>query len=100
MGPGHIGIEGNERADLAAKQAASKPGSVLESLSLVFTRRAHTEASWEHKQSSLDRALAKNSNSGLLKYPLYSTALDAGVEAFGWALLRRCLIKFSVRMSL
>ena len=43
--PGHSGIEGNERADQAAKHAASKPaGPGFELLSLAYVRRACTEA--------------------------------------------------------
>jgi RNase H len=66
--PGHTGIEGNERADQAAKQAANKPGSSLESLSLAFTRRARTEAIQARKQSWLQRALAKRSQRGQRSY--------------------------------
>lgn len=67
--PGHIGVEGNERADQAAKQATSKPGSCLKSVSLAFTGRARTDATRANKQSGLERALAKRPPQGQRAYP-------------------------------
>ena len=42
--PGHSGIEGNEEADKAAKNAASKPARAGNGLSLAYVRRACMEA--------------------------------------------------------
>jgi ribonuclease HI len=66
--PGHTGIEGNERADQAAKQAASKPGSGLKGLSLAFTSRVCTEAVQARKKGWLARALTKRSKQSQLEY--------------------------------
>jgi ribonuclease HI len=56
--PGHQGIEGNERADQAAKQAASKPlrGGCGE-LSIAYTNRARTETTRARRQQWLTKAL-------------------------------------------
>jgi ribonuclease HI len=49
--PGHSGVEGNELADQAAKQATSRPaGPGFEGLSLAQVRRACTEARREAVQ--------------------------------------------------
>lgn len=58
--PGHAGIEGSERADKAAKQAANRPPNAGSGeISLVFTRRARTNAINTHKQSWLAKELAQ-----------------------------------------
>ncbi|KKA22183.1 hypothetical protein T310_3782, partial [Rasamsonia emersonii CBS 393.64] len=56
--PGHHGIEGNERADQAAKRAAAKTlrGGPSE-LSIAYINRARTEAIRARKQQWLTRAL-------------------------------------------
>ncbi len=60
--PGHEGVEGNERADQAAKRAATKvPRAGLGELSLAYTRRICTEAMKQTRQRWLTTALAKRS---------------------------------------
>ena len=56
--PGHQGIEGNERADQAAKNAASKPprGGSSE-LSIAYANRARTEATATQRKQWLVKAL-------------------------------------------
>ncbi|KAJ5527903.1 hypothetical protein N7513_012062 [Penicillium frequentans] len=60
--PGHVGIEGNERADEAAKLAARRPARQLDEnpgISLAFVHRSCTENTRDRKQAWLARALAK-----------------------------------------
>ena len=60
--PGHAGVEGNERADQAAKRAANKPpGRGPRVISLAFARRARTEAITAQKQRWLTRKLSQRS---------------------------------------
>ncbi|ODM16943.1 hypothetical protein SI65_07341 [Aspergillus cristatus] len=60
--PGHAGVEGNERADQAAKQAAHKPpGRGPKQISLAFARRARTEAITAQKQRWLSKELGQRS---------------------------------------
>lgn len=67
--PGHAGVEGNERADTAAKQAANKSSSAsFGELSLAFTRRARTEAIKTQKENWLARELARWSQRTQRKY--------------------------------
>jgi hypothetical protein len=52
----HAGIEGDEKADQAAKQAAAKPPRAGQGeLSLAFTHRVHTEELKASKKSWLAR---------------------------------------------
>ena len=63
--PGHAGVEGNERADQAAKQAASKPpGRGPKEISLAFACRARTEAVSAQKQKWLTKKLGQRSQQG------------------------------------
>ena len=63
--PGHAGVKGNERADQAAKQAASKPpGRGPREISLAFACRARTEAVTKQKQCWLDKELSQRSQQG------------------------------------
>ena len=79
--PGHTGIEGNERADQAAKQAASRPGSSLGGLSLAFTNRVCTESIRDRKQAWLAQALAKRSRHNQRAYrPDKGWKLDAAAS--------------------
>jgi ribonuclease HI len=56
--PGHQGIEGNERADQAAKQAASKPSRQGQGeLSIAHANRARTEVIRARRQQWLTKAL-------------------------------------------
>lgn len=69
MAPGHAGIEGNERVDQAAKQAASKsPGRCPREISLAFACRARTEAATIQKQRWLTRVLGQRSQQGQRMY--------------------------------
>ncbi|ODM18007.1 hypothetical protein SI65_06795 [Aspergillus cristatus] len=67
--PGHAGIEGNERADQAAKQAAGKPpGRGPREISLAFTCRARTEAITAQRQRWLNKELGQRSQQGQRTY--------------------------------
>ncbi|ODM18159.1 hypothetical protein SI65_06030 [Aspergillus cristatus] len=67
--PGHAGIEGNERADQAAKQAASKPpGRGPREISLAFTCRARTEAIIAQRQRWHNKELGQRSQQGQRTY--------------------------------
>ena len=67
--PGHAGVEGNERADQVAKQAANKPpGRGPREISLAFTCRARTEAITAQKQRWLAKELSKRSQQGQRTY--------------------------------
>ncbi|KAL1969928.1 hypothetical protein VTN77DRAFT_7438 [Rasamsonia byssochlamydoides] len=56
--PRHCGIEGNEKADQAAKQAAAKTlRGGLGELSIAYTNRARTEAIRTHKRQWLIKLL-------------------------------------------
>lgn len=58
--PGHAEVEGNERADKAAKQTTNKPPNISSGgISLAFTRRARTDAINTHKRSWLAGELAQ-----------------------------------------
>jgi hypothetical protein len=60
--PGHNGIEGNKRADQAAKQAALKPPQEGQGkLSLAYIHRTKTEVAKTQKQQWLTRALGRRS---------------------------------------
>jgi ribonuclease HI len=60
--PGHHGIEGNERADQAAKQATSKPPRGGQGkLSLAYTHRTQTEVARAQRQQWLTKALGRRS---------------------------------------
>jgi hypothetical protein len=60
--PGHHGIEGNERADQAAKQATSKPPRGTQGkLSLAYTYRTRTEVARAQRQQWLTKALGRRS---------------------------------------
>ena len=60
--PGHHGIEGNERADEAAKQATSKPPRGGQGkLSLAYTYRTRTEVARAQRQQWLTKALGRRS---------------------------------------
>ena len=59
---GHQGIEGNEKADQAAKRAATKPArNQADGLSLAYTSRVITETQDQTRQAWLTRALARRS---------------------------------------
>jgi len=60
--PGHEGIEGNERADQAAKRAAAKPrrGGQGE-LSLAYINRVRTEITGSRRQQWLTKRLSQRS---------------------------------------
>jgi len=82
--PGHAGVEGNERADQVAKQAANKtPGRGPREISLAFACRARTEAITTQKQRWLTKELSQRSQQGQLIYRpqknwrLNPTAADA-----------------------
>ncbi|ODM21420.1 hypothetical protein SI65_02263 [Aspergillus cristatus] len=63
--PGHAGVEGNERADQVAKQAAGKPpGRGPKEISLAFACRARTEAVTTQKQRWLTKELSQRSQQG------------------------------------
>src|SRR5699024_2138 len=67
--PGHEGVEGNERADQVAKQAASKPpGRGPKEISLAFACRARTEAITAQKQRRLAKELSQRSQQGQRMY--------------------------------
>lgn len=56
--PGHQDIEGNERADKAAKAAATKyAGGEYREISLAYARRTCTESTKTERQQWLDRTL-------------------------------------------
>ena len=56
--PGHQGVEGNERADQAAKKAAARPTVTSnEKVSLAHVRRAQTEVREGHRQDWLSNTL-------------------------------------------
>jgi hypothetical protein len=58
--PGHLGIEGNKRADQAAKQATSRaPRGGQGKLSLAYTHRARTEVARTQRQQWLTKALGR-----------------------------------------
>ena len=59
---GHAGVEWNEKADQAAKQAASKPpGKGPREISLAFACRARTEAITTQRQRWLTKELGQRS---------------------------------------
>jgi ribonuclease HI len=78
--PGHAGIEGNEKADEAAKLAASRPGchpEAVAGLSLAFINRTCTENIQNHKQAWLAQECAKRSRYKQRTYrPYRGWALD------------------------
>ena len=76
--PGHAGVEGNERADQAAKQAANKPpGRGPRVISLAFAHRARTEAITAQKQRWLTRKLSQQPQQGRPTYrPLRNWWID------------------------
>jgi len=60
--PRHAGVEGNEKADQAAKQAAGKPpGRGPKEISLAFAQVARMEAIAAQKQRWLIRELSQQS---------------------------------------
>ncbi|KKA19734.1 hypothetical protein T310_6279, partial [Rasamsonia emersonii CBS 393.64] len=60
--PGHHGVEGNEKANQAAKQAAEKtPQRGSGELSLAYVNRACTEVIQAHGQQWLTKALGRRS---------------------------------------
>ena len=67
--PGHAGVEGNERADQAAKQAANKPpGRGPRVILLAFAHRARTEAITAQKQRWLTKKLSQQPQQGRPTY--------------------------------
>ncbi|KAI9041051.1 uncharacterized protein KD926_007468 [Aspergillus affinis] len=72
--PGHAGIEGNERADQAAKLAASRPpGAGPREISLAFARRARTETIQAQRQEWLTKELNQRSQQAQQSYRPYKT---------------------------
>ena len=64
-----VGVEGNERADQVAKQAAGKPpGRGPKEISLAFACRARTEAITAQKQRWLAKELSRRSQQGQRMY--------------------------------
>lgn len=60
--PGHAGVEGNEKADQAAKQAANRPpGTGPREVSLTFACRARTEATTAQNRRWLAEELGQRS---------------------------------------
>jgi len=67
--PGHAGVEGNEKADQVAKQAAGRPpGRGPKEISLAFACRAWTETITAQKQGWLVKELNKRSQQGQRTY--------------------------------
>ncbi len=79
--PGHAGVEGNERADKAAKKAAARPAEEGE-ISLAHVRRRVTEKCSAQGEKWLEEKLGKRSRKAQKAYrPANEMKQDSVVAA-------------------